>query len=40
MSVDNNKKALKSGIWYTVSNLLVRSIGFITTPIFTRIVVI
>ena len=37
MSVDNNKKALKSGIWYTVSNLLVRSIGFITTPIFTRI---
>lgn len=37
MSENNNKKALKSGIWYTVSNLLVRSIGFITTPIFTRL---
>lgn len=33
----NNKKAFKSGIWYTVSNFLVRSIGFITTPIFTRL---
>lgn len=34
---DNNRKALKSGIWYTFSNFLIRSIGFITTPIFTRI---
>ena len=33
----NNSKALKSGIWYTASNFLVRSIGFITTPIFTRL---
>ena len=33
----NNKTALKSGIWYTVSNFIVRSIGFITTPIFTRL---
>lgn len=31
-----NKKAFKSGIWYTVSNFIVKSIGFITTPIFTR----
>lgn len=35
--MDNNNKALKSGIWYTASNFLIRSIGFITTPIFTRI---
>lgn len=35
--MNNNRKALKSGIWYTVSNFLIRSIGFITTPIFTRI---
>lgn len=33
----NDRKALKSGIWYTASNFLIRSIGFITTPIFTRI---
>ena len=35
--MNNNIKALKSGIWYTMSNFLVKSIGFITTPIFTRI---
>jgi len=33
----NNGKALKSGIWYTFSNFLVRGIGLITTPIFTRL---
>lgn len=33
----NNRKALKSGLWYTVSNFFVRSIGFLTTPIFTRL---
>lgn len=32
-----NRKALKSGIWYTASNFLVKSIAFLTTPIFTRI---
>ena len=37
MSANNNVKALKSGIWYTASNFLVKSIGFITTPIFTRL---
>ena len=36
-SVNNNKKALKSGVWYTASNFLDKSIGFITTPIFTRL---
>lgn len=35
--MNNNYKALKSGIWYTASNFLLRSIGFITTPIFTRL---
>lgn len=35
--MNNDKKALKSGVWYTVSNFLVKSIGFITTPIFTRL---
>ena len=34
---NNYRKALKSGIWYTASNFLVKGIGFITTPIFTRI---
>ncbi len=32
----SNEKALKSGVWYTLANFLMRSIGFITTPIFTR----
>lgn len=34
---NNNVKALKSGVWYTASSFLLRSIGFITTPIFTRL---
>ena len=29
--------ALKSGIWFTLSNFIVRGMGFITTPIFTRV---
>ena len=29
-------KALKSGIWYTVANFVMKSITFITTPIFAR----
>ena len=33
----NNSKALKSGVWYTFSNFLTKSIGMITTPIFTRL---
>lgn len=32
----NNTKALKSGLWYTASNFLLKSIGFITTPMFSR----
>lgn len=30
-------KVLKSGIWFTVSNFLMKATGFITTPIFTRL---
>ena len=35
--MSNNSKALKSGVWYTASNLLVKSISIITTPLFTRL---
>lgn len=34
---NNNSIALKSGIWYTIANFLMKSIVFITTPIFTRL---
>lgn len=34
---NNNVKALKSGVWYTAANFLTKSIGLITTPIFTRL---
>ena len=30
-------KALKAGIWYTISNFFIKGIVFITMPIFTRI---
>lgn len=33
----NSKKVIKSGIWYTLSNFLVKSIGLLTTPIFARL---
>lgn len=35
--MSNNGKALKSGIWYTLSSFLVKAIGFLTTPFFTRL---
>ncbi len=35
--MNNNTKALKSGIWYTISNFLTKSVGFLVTPIFTRL---
>lgn len=34
---NNNRKALKSGIWYIFSNIIVRGITIITTPIFSRL---
>lgn len=30
-------KALKAGIWYTISNFLVKGIGFLSMPFFTRL---
>ena len=33
----SSKVVVKSGIWYTVSNFIFRSIAFLTTPIFARI---
>ncbi len=32
----SNSKTLKSGLWYTAANFLQKGIGFLTTPIFTR----
>lgn len=30
-------KALKSGVWYSVSNILLRAVSILTAPIFTRL---
>lgn len=32
-----SKRAIKAGTWYTLSNFLLKGMGFITTPIFTRL---
>lgn len=32
-----NNKVIASGIWFTIGNFIVRGIGFLTTPIFTRL---
>ena len=37
MTSDNSSKALKAGAWYTLSNILIRSVSVITAPIFTRL---
>ncbi len=37
MTKSNNVKALKSGFWYTAANFIMKSIGYITIPIFTRL---
>lgn len=37
MSKNRGNVVLKSGIWYTISNFVFRSIAFITAPIFARI---
>lgn len=34
---DRGQKAIKSGVWYTVSSISVKAILIITTPIFTRL---
>ncbi len=35
--MNKNAKALKSGVWYIISNLIVRGMTLITTPIFSRL---
>lgn len=37
MSENNDKKALKAGVWYIVCSFINKGIAFLTTPIFTRI---
>lgn len=39
MNTDNSRgtKALKAGVWYTISNIATKAIMVLTTPIFTRI---
>lgn len=37
MKINNGNQALKSGIWYTISNFLVKSMALISTPLFTRL---
>lgn len=35
--MNNNSRALKSGIWYTASNFVTKGFVFLITPIFTRL---
>ena len=37
METQTEKRALKSGVWYTIANFILRGAVFLTTPIFTRI---
>ncbi len=34
---DNTAKAARSGIWYVISNVMIRAVGIITAPIYTRL---
>ena len=36
-SASLGEKALKAGIWYVISNIMVKSIFILTTPLFTRL---
>ena len=33
----NGTKAVKSGFWYVISNVLLRAVGIITAPVYTRL---
>ncbi len=37
MKLNNSSKAFQAGIWYTVSNILLRAVSVLTAPIFTRL---
>ena len=32
-----NKRAIKSGVWYIINNLVTKGLGIITIPIFSRV---
>lgn len=34
---ESNNKVLKSGIWYIISNIMLRAVSIITSPIYTRL---
>ena len=34
---DNAAKAARSGIWYVISNVMIRAVGIITAPVYTRL---
>ncbi|MBO4374603.1 MAG: oligosaccharide flippase family protein [Lachnospiraceae bacterium] len=34
---NNSDKAVRSGLWYVVSNVMIRAVGIITAPIYTRL---
>lgn len=35
--MNNENKAARSGIWYVISNVMIRAVGIITAPIYTRL---
>ncbi len=35
--MSDNNKVLKSGLWYIVSNIMIRAVGIITSPVYTRL---
>lgn len=37
MSSNNSSQALKAGVWYIISNIVLRAITVLTAPIFTRL---
>ncbi len=37
MAEDHSNKAVRSGIWYVISNVLIRAVGIITAPVYTRL---
>lgn len=36
-NINNKNNVLSAGIWYTISNFIMRGIGFLTTPLFARV---
>lgn len=38
MANNLNRQAFKAGVWYTISNFVIRGLAFLTTPLFTRLI--